>query len=51
MGIMLVQILEYFFTGRPHLSKRTAEQLVDLLMPFSLPRHGGIPAGKGKGKF
>jgi len=49
MGITLIQILEYFFTGRPSLSRRRAEKLVDLLMPFSLPEKPAIPIGKGKG--
>jgi TetR/AcrR family transcriptional regulator len=33
MGMMLIQILEYFFTGRRTLTRKTAEQLVDLLLP------------------
>ena len=37
MGVMLIRILEYFFTGRPTLSRRTAEKLVDLLMPSASP--------------
>ena len=49
MGVMLIQILEYFFTGRPTLSRRTAEKLVDLLMPFSSPVAPRIPIGKVKG--
>ncbi len=49
MGIMLIRILEYFFTGRPRLSRRTAEQLVDLVMPLSLPAQAGKPSGKEKG--
>jgi AcrR family transcriptional regulator len=48
MGIVLIQILEFFFTRRPNLSRRTAEKLVDLLMPFSLPGRVTIPGGKGK---
>ena len=32
MGMMLIQILEYFFTGRRTLTRRTAEKLVDLLL-------------------
>jgi len=49
MGVMLIKILEYFFTGRPTLTRRTAEKLVDLLMPFSLPVAPIIPIGKVKG--
>jgi len=49
MGIMLIQILEFFFTRRPTLSRRTAEKLVDLLMPFSRLEFSTIPTGKGKG--
>ena len=49
MGIMLVQILEFFFTGRPTLSKRTAERLVNLLSPFLRAGKRTIPRGKGKG--
>ena len=48
MGVMLIQILEFFFTRRPNLSRRTAERLVDLLMPFSQPGHSTIPVGKEK---
>lgn len=49
MGMMLIQILEYFFTGRRTLTRGTAERLVDLLMPSSLPVHALIPSGKEKG--
>jgi AcrR family transcriptional regulator len=35
MGMMLIQILEYFFTGRRTLTRRTAEKLVDLILPPS----------------
>ncbi len=49
MGIMLIQILEFFFTGRPKLSRQTAENLVDLLLPFSQPGKAPIPNGKAKG--
>jgi len=48
MGIMLIQILEFFFTRRPKLSRHTAEKLVDLLLPFSMPGNMTIPNGKGK---
>ncbi len=46
MGMMLMQILEYFFTRRRTLSRRTAERLVDLLMPPSVPVHKSLPIGK-----
>ncbi len=36
MGMMLVEILEYLFTGRRTLTRRTAEKLVDLLLPSSV---------------
>lgn len=49
MGIMLIQILEFFFTGQPKLSRHTAERLVDLLLPFSMAVNTTIPAGKRKG--
>jgi hypothetical protein len=48
MGMMLMQILEYLFTGRRTLTRRTAEKLVDLLMPSSFPGHALIPIGKEK---
>jgi AcrR family transcriptional regulator len=35
MGMILIQILEYFFTGRRTLTHRNAEKLVDLLLPAS----------------
>jgi TetR/AcrR family transcriptional regulator len=49
MGVMLIQILEYLFTGRPTLTRHTAEKLVDLLMPFSSRIVPSIPIGKVKG--
>jgi TetR/AcrR family transcriptional regulator len=49
MGVMLIRILEYFFTGRPTLSRRTAETLVDLLMPFPSAVAPVKPLGKAKG--
>jgi AcrR family transcriptional regulator len=50
MGMMLTQILEYFFTGRRTLTRSTAEGLVDLLMPSSASVQSSIPVGKGKGR-
>jgi AcrR family transcriptional regulator len=46
MGMMLMQILDYFFTGRRTLTRRTAEKLVDLLVPSSFPANKIIPTGK-----
>jgi len=49
MGMLLVHILEFLFTLRPKLTRRTAEKMVDLLMPFLLAGNSTIPGGKGKG--
>jgi TetR/AcrR family transcriptional regulator len=48
MGMMLITILEYLFTGRRTLTQRNAEQLVDLLLPSSVPDNKNIPVGKAK---
>jgi AcrR family transcriptional regulator len=45
MGMMLIEILEYFFTGRRTLTRRKAERLVDLLLPSSSPANSAIPVG------
>jgi AcrR family transcriptional regulator len=45
MGMMLIEILEYFFTGRRTLTRRNAEQLVDLLLQSSRPANYSLPAG------
>ena len=45
MGTMLMQILEYFFTGRRTLTRRTAEKLVDHLLAFSGRVDNSIPFG------
>jgi len=45
MGMILVQILEYLFTGRRTLTRRNAEKLVDLLLGFSLPDKMTVPNG------
>lgn len=45
MGMMLIEILEYLFTGRLTLTRRKAERLVDLVLPFSMPRGCSIPGG------
>jgi TetR/AcrR family transcriptional regulator len=49
MGMMLMQILEYLFTGRRTLTRRNAEKLVDLLLPPSLPGKKSIPYGITRG--
>jgi AcrR family transcriptional regulator len=49
MGMMLIQILEYLFTGRRTLTQRNAEKLVDILLPCPLPGKKAIPAGIVKG--
>jgi hypothetical protein len=46
MGMMLMQILEYFFTGKRTLSRRKAERLVDLLIPSSKAANSTKPVGK-----
>jgi AcrR family transcriptional regulator len=45
MGMMLIEILEYFFTGRRTLTRHKAEKLVDLLLPTALPARSAIPIG------
>jgi AcrR family transcriptional regulator len=47
MGMILITILEYLFTGRRTLTKRNAEQLVDLLLQSSMPKKN-LPIGKAK---
>jgi hypothetical protein len=49
MGMMLIAILEYFFTGRRTLTRKSAEHLVDLLLPSSVPSLVSIPYGKEGG--
>lgn len=49
MGMMLITILEYLFTGRRTLTRRNAEQLVDLLLSPSAPGKKSIPTGKARG--
>ncbi len=49
MGMMLIEILEYFFTRRPTLTRRKAEELVDLLIPSAASGNYAIPAGIGRG--
>jgi TetR/AcrR family transcriptional regulator len=45
MGMMLITILEYLFTGRKTLTRDTAERLVDLLLPSFIPSGNAIPLG------
>jgi hypothetical protein len=45
MGMMLIEILEFFFTGRRTLTRRKAEILVDLLLQSSYPAKSAIPIG------
>jgi AcrR family transcriptional regulator len=49
MGMMLIEILEYFFTGRRTLTHRQAEKLVDLLLPTVSSAKCAIPVGKAGG--
>jgi TetR/AcrR family transcriptional regulator len=49
MGMMLITILEYLFTGRRTLTRRNAERLVDLLLASAVPEKT-IPVGKARGK-
>jgi AcrR family transcriptional regulator len=46
MGMMLMQVLEYFFTGKRTLTQRKAERLVDLLIPSSISASDAKPVGK-----
>ena len=49
MGMILIEVLEYLFTGRRTLTKKNAEKLVDLLLrPPMMPRKS-IPKGKVRG--
>jgi AcrR family transcriptional regulator len=48
LGMMLITILEYLFTGRRTLTQRNAEQLVDLLLSCSVPGKTNIPIGKAR---
>lgn len=49
MGMMLIFILEYLFTGRQTLTRRNAERLVDLLVPCPRRAKKSVPIGKAKG--
>jgi AcrR family transcriptional regulator len=48
MGMMLIQILEYLFTGRRTLTRSMAEKLVDLVLPLSAAKIS-LPASIEKG--
>jgi len=47
MGTMLIQILEFLFTGKPTLTRRNAQKLIDLHLPSS--HSVSIPIGKQRG--
>ena len=49
MGMILIQELEYLFTGRLTLTPRNAEKLVDLLLNPSWKARQTIPKGKTRG--
>ena len=49
MGMMLMQILEFFFTRRRTLTRRTAERVIDLLLSPSLTRAASLPSGLARG--
>jgi hypothetical protein len=48
MGMILIAILEHLFTGRRTLTKRNAEQLIDLLLPSLIPQEENLLIGKAK---
>ena len=50
MGMMLIQILEYFFTGRRTLTRGTAQRLIDLILPSPRSAENTIPLGIEKGR-
>jgi TetR/AcrR family transcriptional regulator len=45
MGMMLITMLEYLFTGRRTLTQTNAKRLVDLLLPSLFPANRTIPVG------
>jgi TetR/AcrR family transcriptional regulator len=49
MGMMLITILEYLFTGRRTLTQTNAKKLVDLLLPSLYSTNATIPIGIAKG--
>jgi AcrR family transcriptional regulator len=48
MGMMLIQMLEYFFTGRRTLTQNMAEKLVDLVLPPYAAENKTLPKSKVK---
>jgi TetR/AcrR family transcriptional regulator len=49
MGMMLIAILEYLFTGRRTLTRKMAEKLVDLVLPRKSAGGLSLPVSKVKG--
>ena len=49
MGMMLIAILEFLFTGRRTLTRSMAEKLVDLVLPISAASVRSLPNGIEKG--
>jgi AcrR family transcriptional regulator len=49
MGMMLIEILEYLFTGRRTLTRNMAEKLVDLVLPHQSAVNLSLPISKVKG--
>jgi AcrR family transcriptional regulator len=43
MGMMLIEILEYFFTSRSSLTRGRAEKLVDLILPSAVTAKKQVP--------
>ncbi len=50
MGMILIEVLEYLFTGRRTLTKRNAVKLVDLLLKPSIKGKKNILKGKKRGR-
>jgi AcrR family transcriptional regulator len=49
MGMMLIAMLEFLFTGRRTLTRRMAEKLVDLVLPHQSAVNLSLPISKAKG--
>ncbi len=49
MGMVLIEILEYFFTGRSSLTRGKAEKLVDMILPDASPKKNALPKGIAAG--
>jgi AcrR family transcriptional regulator len=45
MGMMLIEILEHFFTGRSSLTRGKAEKLVDMILPSAARNKKSVPKG------